>query len=69
MYNIYETITNVVVYSKVVPAILKIKPKEMRTTKMKDEIINEIYNMLDEIDFKNDADYDLIKDIKAKLSF
>lgn len=40
MYNIYETITNVVVYSKVVPAILKIKPKEMRTTKMKDEIIN-----------------------------
>lgn len=41
----------------------------MRTTKMKDKIIDDINNMLNGLNFENDADYDLIKDIKAKLSF
>lgn len=31
--------------------------------------INEIYNMLDELNVENDADYDLIKDIKINLDF
>lgn len=40
--------------------------------KMKNMIykaINEIYNMLDELNVENDADYDLIKDIKINLDF
>lgn len=36
---------------------------------MKDKIINDIDNMLDGLNFENDDGYDLIKDIKAKLSF
>lgn len=33
------------------------------------KVINEIYNMLDELNFENDADCELIKDIKVNLDF